>query len=173
MLTVARSFKMQVMTADRWPLIAELARERRTELRLTQLQVAIAAHTSESTIRAIERAGRTTYQPSTLRGISEALRWTPDSIDRILAGKDPIAAQDDEEGDDDRLARLERRVAELERERSADDDDPPVLKDALAKLKALEEQDIPEHHKAKIREISRDLREQFLEGDPPADAVGA
>ena len=96
---------------------------RRAELGLTQLQVASASGTSESTIRSLE-SGRTDRKPrpSTLRAIAVALQWTPGSVELVLAGRDPIEASNH----DDNGGGLAARVAELERR----------LADVLATLRA-------------------------------------
>lgn len=44
---------------------------------------------SSANWRVIEKAGRSKYRDATLLGVCAALSWTPDSIDRILAGQPP------------------------------------------------------------------------------------
>lgn len=69
--------------------LRQAIRNRREELRLTQEEAAAAAGISASAWRSIEARGHTSLRPSTARGVAEALRWTPDSVDRILAGGEP------------------------------------------------------------------------------------
>lgn len=77
---------MDAVAANR---LAEAVRERRIRLRLTQDAAARAAGVSTPTWRAVEGGQRDSLRPATARGVSEALRWTPDSVDRVLAGGTP------------------------------------------------------------------------------------
>ena len=64
-------------------------KRRRAELGLSQRQAADRANVSPTTWGSLE----THAQPVnaiTAAGISRALRWTTDSVDRILAGGDPV-----------------------------------------------------------------------------------
>jgi transcriptional regulator with XRE-family HTH domain len=69
-----------------WPRLGRLVRERREALRISQG----AAGLSASTWRKVEKAVDPPYRRSTLLAIAGALRWAPESIDRILAGGDPV-----------------------------------------------------------------------------------
>lgn len=73
---------------DDWAQVGQRVKARRQELRMTQLALATAAGTSESTIRVLESARRVPATPA-LRAISQALGWTPDSIERLAAGDEP------------------------------------------------------------------------------------
>lgn len=105
-------------------------------MRHSQAKVGAASGTSERTVRLIEKAERDSYQSSTLRAISQALAWTPESIELILEGGEPIEAsalkpisdpvvarrlealERQGRGDSadvlEKLAELERRLSELE-----------------------------------------------------------
>lgn len=61
---------------------------RRLDLRMTWREVADAASISPETIRAVRR-GDNVPGDITRRGLEDALRWEPGSINRILAGGDP------------------------------------------------------------------------------------
>jgi transcriptional regulator with XRE-family HTH domain len=77
---------------DDWTAVAEQVRARREFLRLTQEQAAAATEKDVSTANwsVIERGGRTSYRNATLKGVCRVLDWTPDSIDRILRGEEPV-----------------------------------------------------------------------------------
>jgi hypothetical protein len=62
--------------------------ERRQALGMTWAKVASEAEITVETLRAIRRFKN---EPSTLtkRGLERALHWKPDSIDEVLAGRDP------------------------------------------------------------------------------------
>lgn len=98
--------------------LAQLVRDRRVELGLTQLELAIASGVSESTIRSIEVGGRGRRpQARTLRDLSQALGWTPDSLrtgEPQSAGQFPAW---DGMTPEEKLDWLEREVAELKAER--------------------------------------------------------
>src|SRR5687768_2738282 len=71
-----------------WPRVGKAVRDRRMDLGRTQRECATAAGVSEMTWFNLE-AGKS-VKARTSRKASEALGWTPDSIDRILAGKNPL-----------------------------------------------------------------------------------
>lgn len=75
---------------DTWHRLATMVRDRRDQRRMSQRDLAEAAETTDRLISALERSERTTFKPATLRKIAEALSWTPDSLQRILAGGDPV-----------------------------------------------------------------------------------
>lgn len=56
----------------------------------TQEEVAAAAEMSSTVLGEIERGDRDNFTGRTLAKLSTALRWSTDSIDRILAGEEPI-----------------------------------------------------------------------------------
>jgi transcriptional regulator with XRE-family HTH domain len=76
-------------------------------LRLSQNDVAQAAGVTERTYRQVEKAEAGDRTPTTLRGIAEALGWTPASIDLVVDGGEPQVATVTGDGD------LQRQVAEL------------------------------------------------------------
>lgn len=73
--------------------LAELTEARRQELGLTWEQVARAGGTSYETIRAA-RNDDNGIRTLTRRAIATGLRWTPNSVDLILAGGDPVPVAD-------------------------------------------------------------------------------
>lgn len=105
------------MADERWQRLADRVKSRRYDMHLTQTMLAREARTSDRTIGALERAEHGTYQASTLRSISIALGWTPDSIDRVLAGEQPVEATDNAAAPDlaAQVAILQRELAELRR----------------------------------------------------------
>lgn len=106
------------MTDQRWAAVGDAVRDRRTELDLTQLELAQAANVSESTIRVLETARRTSYKRGNLRAIARALRWPDDAIDRIRAGRPPDEelAEPARLTTESRIAALEAVIAELRAE---------------------------------------------------------
>lgn len=74
-----------------WDQLAAAVRARRTELGLTQVDVATAGRVSVDMIRNIEHRRRTPKRvnPRTARAIEDALKWEPGSIEDTLAGGDP------------------------------------------------------------------------------------
>lgn len=74
-----------------WDQLAAAVRARRTELGLTQVDVATAGHVSVDMIRNIEHRRRTPKRvnPRTARAIEDALKWVPGSIEDTLTGGHP------------------------------------------------------------------------------------
>lgn len=64
---------------------------RRLSLNLEWRDLAAEAGVSYETLRALRRAGNAA--PLTKRRVEEALRWTPGSIDAVLAGGEPTLAE--------------------------------------------------------------------------------
>jgi hypothetical protein len=75
-----------------WDRLAELVRERRVELGMTQEDARSAGGPSTATMRLLEGALQRSYQPSTLRDLEKVLQWERGSVRRILAGGDPSHA---------------------------------------------------------------------------------
>lgn len=116
-----------------WDRLAEFVRERRVDLGMTQEEVRAAGGPSTATMRLIEGALQSGYQPSTLRDLEKVLRWERGSVGVILAGGDPVPAGPalasasrptgvrviDEAATDEELApfvwQIEREVEEAER----------------------------------------------------------
>jgi hypothetical protein len=94
--------------------LAEAVKARRRELGLTQKAVVArskengGAGLSEQTLRFIEQAKPSDRRVGTKHGLCWALRWTDDSVDRVLAGGEPV----------------ERRASDLVKPAAADD--PPA-----------------------------------------------
>lgn len=67
--------------------------ERRQALGMTWAKVASEAGITVETLRAMRRGNN---EPSALskRGLERALHWKPDSINRVLTGRDPIPLPD-------------------------------------------------------------------------------
>lgn len=72
-----------------WDHVAAAIRSRRIAEGRTQQEMAERAGVSLATWRLLETAGRTRYQDLTLRGVTRALGWGPDAIERLLDGEDP------------------------------------------------------------------------------------
>jgi transcriptional regulator with XRE-family HTH domain len=81
---------MDAMTEWPWARVAEQVRARRQDLHMSQRELADVAGTTDRLIGAIERAERDSYQDRTLRAVSTALGWSPDSIELICVGAEPV-----------------------------------------------------------------------------------
>jgi hypothetical protein len=82
-------------TRKNWARLAEAARDRRSELGLTQEDARAAGGPSTATMRLIEGALQDGYTPAILRRLEVALRWTPGSVRAVLAGGDPVPLGDE------------------------------------------------------------------------------
>ncbi|MCP2339236.1 hypothetical protein [Actinomadura rupiterrae] len=99
--------------------LARLMDERRSELRRTWAEVANEAGITRQGLSRL-RAGTGLIRSTTKRGLEDALRWQPRSIDRILAGgyPDPIP----EGASEDEFTRLDRMYEAWRRSVDAEDD---------------------------------------------------
>jgi transcriptional regulator with XRE-family HTH domain len=70
--------------------LARLVRERRKQLRLTQVDVQNQGGPSTATLRGIEGGKGGDYRAGTLEPLEKILRWQIGSISEILRGNDPI-----------------------------------------------------------------------------------
>lgn len=77
-----------------WERLARFVRERRVELGLTQEDARGAGGPSTATMRLIEGALQTSYQPATLRDLEKVLQWKRGSVRAVLAGGEPIVSGD-------------------------------------------------------------------------------
>lgn len=77
------------MTAGPRARLAELIKSRRRELRLSEREAAERGGLARNTWASAEAGNR---QPAerTAAGIEVALEWAPGSVDRVLAGGDPV-----------------------------------------------------------------------------------
>lgn len=71
-----------------WAAVATRIERRIDELKLSQRELVERSGVSSSTWRSLA-AGAPVRRNDKVRGICIALGWTPDSIDRILAGEEP------------------------------------------------------------------------------------
>jgi len=72
-----------------WLHLAQLIRERRMELGLTQAQVHSAGGPAPATLYLLENGCRSSFSPQILRRLERALGWRAGSIRRVLAGGRP------------------------------------------------------------------------------------
>lgn len=82
--------------SDDWQRLAGFARDRRTDLGLTQEEAAATGGPSTATLRLIEGGRHHGYRPSILRALETALHWERGSVRAILGGGDPIPLTDDD-----------------------------------------------------------------------------
>lgn len=84
---------MQMSPPD-WPRLGRYVRERRTELGLTQEEIATRGGPSTATLRLIEGGEQTAFRAKSLRQLADALHWTRESPRAILQGREPAEAAD-------------------------------------------------------------------------------
>ncbi len=77
-----------------WEHVQKRVRKRRAELGLSQRKAAERADISPTTWGTLETHGQQ-VAASTAAAMSRALRWTPDSIERLAAGEEPEEAAPD------------------------------------------------------------------------------
>lgn len=70
--------------------LGRLVRARRKELKLTQADVQKAGGPSTATLRLIEGGKHTDFRTSTSGPLETVLQWQLGSVDRVLAGDEPI-----------------------------------------------------------------------------------
>ena len=78
-----------------WLHLAQLTKERRLELGLTQAQVHSAGGPAPATLYLLENGCRTSFSPQILRRLERALGWRAGSIRRVLAGGRPALSGED------------------------------------------------------------------------------
>ena len=76
------------MSPPDWLRLGTYVRERRTELGLTQEEIATRGGPSTATLRLIE-GGKGPFRAKSLRQLADALHWTPESPRAITAGREP------------------------------------------------------------------------------------
>jgi transcriptional regulator with XRE-family HTH domain len=130
--------------------------ERRQALGMTWAKVASEAEITVETLRAIRRFKN---EPSTLtkRGLERALHWKPDSIDEVLAGREPTPLPPSGS-----LPALEAEVRGMVEDVDDEPDSPiaPYLKDILERVDqrlAEMNKQIAEAHQ-EIKELRRERR---------------
>lgn len=94
---------------ERWDLVADAITARMRELRLTQADLKRKSGVSQTSLTGYLR-GEPIRRLDKRWAICEALRWTSDSIDQLLAGQEP---QEDGHQPRDDLASIAEDVADL------------------------------------------------------------
>lgn len=129
-----------------WHRVADAVRQRRLLLGLPQGTGGV----SPATWGKIENAKETSYKRRTLVAICRVLRWTPDSIDRLLRGEEPMLL--------DPVDEVERLNANLNRATQ------PMTNEELAEqLEALAD------FVHEIAERQDDLRRRVMELEHPGE----
>jgi len=72
--------------------VSGAVRERRESLRLSQNDAAARAGLSAGIWNMLENGRRESIRARTAKQIAEALGWTPDSIERLARGEEPVEA---------------------------------------------------------------------------------
>lgn len=102
------------------PGMAEAVEARRKELGLSPVELARQAGVSMAGLGPIRKGYRRAYQERLTRPVCRALRWTDDSIDRLLRGEPAEAVASEPEVDDlsrlrDEVERQGQRIQDLSR----------------------------------------------------------
>jgi DNA-binding Xre family transcriptional regulator len=87
-VTHARLFGMD----ETWDRVAKAVDERMLDMNLTMTELSDRAELSPITVRRVRQAKGTKLTVSSMRKLSTALGWTPDSIQRLINGQEPIIA---------------------------------------------------------------------------------
>ena len=87
------------------PALAESIETRRKQLGLAPGDLINATGVTGPGLAPLRRGERRAYQERLTMAVCRALRWTPDSIDLLLAGEEPVTWEDE-------LRELEHRLAE-------------------------------------------------------------
>lgn len=75
-----------------WKRLGEFALKRRLALRYSQADVQARGGPSGRTLQLVEHGKVTSLRQHTKSGLEDALGWARGSVDRILAGGDPVLA---------------------------------------------------------------------------------
>jgi transcriptional regulator with XRE-family HTH domain len=95
------------VSAKAAPALASAIRKRMAdEPGFTQAELVRRSGVSHPTVRALMRGEPGNRGRTEVRQVSAALGWTPDSIERLLAGNEPLAAT----RQDDRLDQIDRKL---------------------------------------------------------------
>ena len=80
------------MVYSKWQPVAERVVARMAEIPIEQAELARKAGVSDPVVRSLMtgRQRAENPRPGPIRKVSAALGWTPDSIERILAGDEPV-----------------------------------------------------------------------------------
>lgn len=145
---------------ERWRRVGDAIAERVAKLKLTKAELIRASGVSDKTLNGY-LAGQPIKRADKARELCAALGWTPDSIDRLLAGKPAIVAAD-LEGVQQVLATaqedLDQVLAELSDARFVDDDGALVSDDRLEILR--------EEYAARV-DVARRLLDRIENGPRP------
>lgn len=77
-----------------WRRLARYVRDRRDDLGMTQEDVRAAGGPSTATMRLLEGALQESYQPVILQRLEKVLGWRRNSVQAVLAGGEPVLAEE-------------------------------------------------------------------------------
>lgn len=117
------------------PALAEAIERRRKQLGLSPTAFAKAAGVSLPGLAPLRRGERRNYQERLTAPVTAALRWTPDSIERILAGLPPVELTPEPEDTSDTADALLAMLARIESAIGARDRELGALQDELRELR--------------------------------------
>ena len=93
--------------------LAERIEARRQQLGLNPTQLAAATGLSPQGLKNIRKGAIRKYQERLTLPLTRVLGWTPDSIDRLLAGEEPVELVRPSGDVESRVESLEHRIEEL------------------------------------------------------------
>lgn len=140
-------------TAQRWQAVGRHLRDRMKQLGgMLQKDLIERSGYSSTTVRYYTQGVEAPYNEATRAAICAAVGWTPDSIDRILAGKAPRVAAGWEQPDGVGAPTVSRRLEALERR--------------LERLEYLE-QLLGRERRERLERLLDDEQEEPPSGEPP------
>jgi transcriptional regulator with XRE-family HTH domain len=151
-----------------WRVARPRIQQRMEELRLSAADLARASGLSDKHVRRLLNGDDMTVpRDQTLWALCDALRWTPDSIDRILAGGEPTEVED-ESGEISQIELFARWRAEMERR--ADENRTAIGVQSDEQMKLYRQQ---KRHEGEVADALADLREHLVEVETAAALVAA
>jgi transcriptional regulator with XRE-family HTH domain len=151
-----------------WRVARPRIQQRMEELRLSPAQLARASGLSDKHVRRLLNGDDMTVpRDQTLWALCDALRWTPDSIDRILNGDEPIEAED-ETGEFSQTELYARRLSQMEER--GDENRSAIAAVSDEQLKLYRQQ---RRHEGEVADALADLREHLAEVETGAALVAA
>lgn len=87
---VMRNGRLVTATNEQWLNVSSAMQRRLDELGISQADAAAKGRTSPASWGLMQNAKQASYMRSTVLAVCRGLGWTPDSIDRLLNGEEPI-----------------------------------------------------------------------------------
>jgi transcriptional regulator with XRE-family HTH domain len=151
-----------------WRVARPRIQQRMAELRLSAADLARASGLSDKHVRRLLNGDDMTVpRDQTLWALCDALRWTPHSIDRILAGGEPTEAED-VTGEVSLTELFARRIGQMEER--GDENRSAIAAVSDEQMKLYRQQ---KRHEGAVADALADLREDLAEVETGAALVAA